>query len=248
MSSTNRGATRSPNDFYVTNPDEIVRFMRHWCKTDSDANGFWSSPKKILDPSAGGLTEEIFIPPSEDKIIKHLAQKKDPTYELSPEFQAWKADHGLTFKPCEMSYPKAIKDGCATWHDILTQDIRENSKAQCRGLDFLNPVGNEAFAVDSFDMVITNPPFSLAIEFIRKALLVVKPGGYVVMLLRLNFFGSEDRNRFFLDGKMPQWAYVHSKRLGFTPDGKTDSIEYMHAIFRKTDEPCYETRLRVLPY
>lgn len=218
MSSTNRGAVRSPNDFYVTNPDEIKRFLREWCKADGDADRFWSQPRRILDPSAGGLTEEITI------------EQKAPKPPL-------------VFKPCAMSYPKAIRDGCATWHDIDTIDIRENSLAKCHG-NFLSL----PYEPETFDLVITNPPFSLAIDFIKRALLVVKPGGYVVMLLRLNFFGSEDRNHFFRTGNMPQLAYVHSKRLGFTPDGKTDSIEYMHAIWQKTSERCYTTQLRVLPY
>lgn len=245
MSSTNRGATRSPNDFYVTDPKEVVRFVRYWCKTDSDAEGFWSKTRRILDPSAGGLTEEVFIPPSEDKIIKHLAKQKDPAYELSPEFHEWKKANGLTFLPCDMSYPKAIRGDCRTFHEIDTLDIRPNSMAAVKG-DFLG-YGVCGLPMD-YDMVITNPPFSLAVEFIRKALMAVKPGGYVVMLLRLNFFGSEERNPFFLSGKMPERAYVHAKRLGFTPDGKTDSIEYAHMIWRKSENANHETKLMVLPY
>lgn len=225
MSSTNRGAVRSPNDFYVTDPAEIGRFLRRWCLTDPQAEAFWSKPRSILDPSAGGLTETITI------------EQKAPKPPL-------------VFQPSEMSYPKAINEFLNQAYRIKpeqfdTIDIRQNSKAATKG-DFINY--RPFHTRECYDMVITNPPFSLALEFIRKALMVVRPGGYVVMLLRLNFFGSEDRNPFFLNGQMPDIAYVHSKRLGFTPDGKTDSIEYMHAIWKKTDFPCHETKLRVLPY
>lgn len=225
MSSTNRGAVRSPNDYYLTDPKEIVRFIRYWRKTDPDAENFWSQPRKILDPSAGGLTEQVTIP--------QKGVLRPPLY----------------FMPCEMSYPEAINAGAGRWadtvHQVHTMDIRENSRAEIKA-DFL-VYGVAGLPMD-YDMVITNPPFSRAVEFIRKALMAVRDGGYVVMLLRLNFFGSEDRNHFFLSGKMPARAYVHAKRLGFTPDGKTDSIEYMHAIWRKSDKACHETKLMVLPY
>lgn len=250
MSSTNRGAARSPNDFYATNPVEIRKFLCRWVETDVAARAFWTGDgRSILDPSAGGLTEEVFLPPSEDRIIKHLDNNKsDPTYELSPEFQEWKQDNGLTFKPSAMPYPEAINITFGHRHQILTQDIRENSRAQCRGLDFLNPKGNEAFASDSFDMVITNPPFSLALGFIKQSLRIVKPGGYVVMLLPLPFYESYKRNGWLLEGNMPDTSYCYPNRLSFTPDGKTDSIPYQHAIWQKTGEPCHETKLRVLPY
>lgn len=393
MSSTNRGSVRTPNDYYLTNPKEIVKFLLAWLATDGMANRlFKCKDLSILDPAAGGLTERIEVPQKEGK-------------------------PPLVFEPSEMPYPAAVRavSGCA----IQTMDIRENSRANVKG-DFLTmkfsdyrlgvdqehsmeyssahakfdsknskastnrqtlhgrdvsddsgekvwcgrdddpkrhegteyratathgstetvvpkgssqdlretrgaasavegrertspipqdgdegkvrqmrrdeePVhppqglrplqqrpeefggalrqlsfeppqerileggatGRETEGVHSeaslellgaYDVVLTNPPFALALEYIKKSLTVVKPGGFVVMLLRLNFFGSEDRNSFFLSGNMPQRGYVHSKRLGFTPDGKTDSVEYCHFVWQKTGEPNHETKLRVLPY
>lgn len=221
MSSTNRGATRSPNDFYRTDPGEIVRFIDRWRTTDPEAETFFETTKVILDPAAGGLTEQVVIE--------------------QPQKDGKKPKPPLVFEPSRMSYPTAIERMFPNRHIIATIDIRDNSCAASKE-DFLGT------RVGDYDMVITNPPFSLAIEFIQHALKVVRPGGYVVMLLRLNFFGSEDRNAFFMSSKMPQLAYVHSRRLGFTPDGKTDSIEYMHAIWKKTGELNDDTILRVLPY
>lgn len=222
MSSTNRGSVRTPNDFYCTDPKEIVKFLIAWRQTDAVADlNFRRDNMLILDPAAGGLTGRVEVQQKEGK-------------------------PPLVFEPSEMSYPTAIRavSGCA----IQTMDIRENSRANVKG-DFLH-VGtyDNHYALGAFDLAITNPPFSLALDFIEKSMTVVKPGGFVVMLLRLNFFGSEDRNSFFLSGNMPQRGYVHSKRLGFTPDGKTDSIEYAHFIWQKTGEPNHETKLRVLPY
>ena len=44
---------------------------------------------------------------------------------------------------------------------------------------------------------------------------------------------------------MPVRCYVHSKRIGFTDDGKTDSIEYMHCVWHKATKPD-ATKLKVL--
>jgi 16S rRNA G1207 methylase RsmC len=43
----------------------------------------------------------------------------------------------------------------------------------------------------SFDMIITNPPFAIAQGIIEKSLEFCKGGGYVIMLLRLNYIGSQ---------------------------------------------------------
>jgi hypothetical protein len=81
------------------------------------------------------------------------------------------------------------------------------------------------------------------------------------MLLRLNFFGSQERKSFF-DKYMPEWAFVHRKRISFTDKkdkdgyvvldkyghakrGSTDSIEYMHAVFKKGYKPEY-TKLVII--
>ena len=94
------------------------------------------------------------------------------------------------------------------------------------------------------DIIITNPPFYLAKDIIDKALRDVREGGYVAMLLRLNFFGSKDRFPFF-QKQMPTWAYVHHRRFSFTDDGKTDSIEYCHMVWKKGDQPKF-TKLDVI--
>lgn len=71
-----------------------------------------------------------------------------------------------------------------------------------------------------YNVSISNPPFSIAMEVILKAL---EMSGWVVMLLRLNYLGTTDRNEFF-QTRMPD-IYVIPERPSF--DGKgTDSIEY----------------------
>lgn len=126
-----------------------------------------------------------------------------------------------------MSYPEALK---AFTSRISTIDIREDSKADLIA-DYL-----QTDCKGKYGLIITNPPFNLAMEIIKKALDDVKPGGIVIMLLRLNFFGSKKRKHFW--GKyMPEYTFVHHERMSFTENGKTDSIEYCHMVWRKGYNP-----------
>ena len=138
----------------------------------------------------------------------------------------------------EMSYPTVIK---AEFNpDVLsTIDYRQDSLAEQKE-DYIFA----KITPEYYDVIITNPPFYIAKDVIEKALVDVKIGGYVVMLLRLNFFGSNERLPFW-EKQLPTWAYVHHRRFSFTDDGKTDSIEYMHAVWQKGADPAF-TMLKVI--
>lgn len=135
-----------------------------------------------------------------------------------------------------MSYPEVLKNET---FNLITLDLREDSLAMIKG-DYL-----ETEFDNKFDMIITNPPFAFALEFLKKALNDVKYGGYVVMLLRLNFLGSRTRNEW-LRNNMPYEIYVHGKRISFTDDGKTDSIEYAHFVWKKDNTET--TKLYLLDF
>ena len=139
-----------------------------------------------------------------------------------------------------MAYPSAIL-GKSGWEvrEFHTVDIREDSLA-AQKCDYLAESGLGG----KFDIIITNPPFNLAIDIIKKSLQDVKEGGLVIMLLRLNFFGSKQRQAFFQEN-MPLLTYVHTKRPKFLNTGGTDSIEYMHAIWMK-GSPRKFTKMRII--
>ena len=128
----------------------------------------------------------------------------------------------------EMSYPAVLeKHGFS----VESWDIREDSRADCTGRDFLSI---PASLLPSYHVIITNPPFKLAQEFTQQALEMIADGGFVIMLQRLNWLGSQKRK--------PMWqslplaaVYVHSKRPGFNPEkpSQTDSTEYAHFVFCK---------------
>lgn len=48
----------------------------------------------------------------------------------------------------------------------------------------------------AYDLIVTNPPFALAMDFARVALKMTRARGIVALLLRLNWLGSQDRVAF----------------------------------------------------
>ena len=76
----------------------------------------------------------------------------------------------------------------------------------------------------AYDLVITNPPFSLAIEFVEHALNIAKPNGEVAMLLRLAFLETAKRTAFHK--AHPSDVYVFANRPSFTDGTSTDSAAY----------------------
>ena len=130
-----------------------------------------------------------------------------------------------------MSYPLALSEFCKT-KSIETIDIRNDSLANIKA-DYL-----DHNVQHKPNLIITNPPFNIALDIIKKALDDVLDNGWVIMLLRLNFFGSKQRKAFW-DKFMPRYAFVHHKRIGFTQNGSTDSIEYMHCCWQKGNYPNF---------
>lgn len=228
MSSTNRGAIKSDFDYYITDPADVVTFLKAWETNDKVFAKWISTPGvRILDPCAGGNVEPVDWLFKEGKDCKHCG-KREPNPDC--EKHEFKADDVIHVPPTEMSYPKALRQMYGDGPIIETIDIRPDSPADLHG-NFLEyqPNPNERP-----DIIITNPPFGLATEIIKHSLSIVKAGGFVAMLQRLNFFGSKTRKPFW-DKTMCQSHYVHHERMGFIPSrpGATDSIEYAHYVWQQ---------------
>ena len=95
------------------------------------------------------------------------------------------------------------------------QDIRE-----AKAYDYLQDKAHKA-------CVVTNPPFSLAQEFITNAW---EHSRESFMLLRLNFLGSQKRREWWRKHE-PSALFVLSQRPCFTGDGKTDATDYAWFYF-----------------
>lgn len=76
-----------------------------------------------------------------------------------------------------------------------------------------------------YDLVITNPPYSLAQAFVEKALTAAP---VVAMLLRVNFLGGQKRAAW-LRANTPA-CFVTPRRPSFV-GGKTDATEYAWLVW-----------------
>lgn len=92
-------------------------------------------------------------------------------------------------------------------YNVLSTDLCDYGyKYQDKVQDFLTC--DREFAGD----IITNPPYKLALPFVKHALNCVKDGSKVAMFLRIQFLEGIERQRFFADNP-PHTVYVFSKRV-----------------------------------
>lgn len=84
---------------------------------------------------------------------------------------------------------------------------------------------------DRYDFIISNPPYSYAIEFVQHALRLAP---VVCMLLRLPWLASQRRAEWHREN--PAHVCVLPKRPSFTGDGKTDATEYAWFIWGDKNE------------
>lgn len=89
------------------------------------------------------------------------------------------------------------------------------------GVDYLNTEYNRV------DCILTNPPYSLAQEFVEKG---HKDADVIIMLLRLGFLESIRREEFWKEYGLDHLVTL-SKRPSFTEDGKTDGAGYAFFIW-----------------
>jgi hypothetical protein len=126
-----------------------------------------------------------------------------------------------------MAYPEALERMGVPDYHITTNDIRGDSPASGHR-DYLM-TGDVNLR---YNLIISNPPFSLGQEFVEQAFRDVHPGGRVAFFFRLTFFGSQKR-RAWWQSHMPRYVFVHSKRPKLdpnTPSGN-DSCDYAHVVW-----------------
>ena len=109
------------------------------------------------------------------------------------------------------------------------------------GLDFLttNPYNKFKGAAAHPFVIITNPPYSLATEFIEHALEILPEGGLYIALMNITYLAGQKRyQRVYSKGRLRE-IYVFSKRIecwknGERPKDKCGSIaNYAWYVFQK---------------
>lgn len=82
-----------------------------------------------------------------------------------------------------------------------------------------------------FGDIITNPPYKLALPFVKHALDIIGNGDKVAMFLRVLFLEGKERGRFFKEYP-PKKVYVASGRLLCAKNGDFEK-------YRKTNAQAY---------
>lgn len=97
---------------------------------------------------------------------------------------------------------KYYPDECVYGVDLVDRGYPNTLVADFLTHDFLG---------QKFDNVVTNPPYSLAQEFLEKSMEVVNDGGKIAMFLKIQFLEGAKRREMFKKYP-PKYIYVFSKR------------------------------------
>ena len=119
-------------------------------------------------------------------------------------------------------------------YDVRCTDITEREMGNVPydgNLDFLEYSGK--FSGD----IVTNPPYKIALDFIKKAISVIETGHKVAMFLKLQFLEGKSRKKFF-SKHPPQTVYVSSSRLICAGNGdfdkyKSSAVAYAWFVWQK---------------
>jgi SAM-dependent methyltransferase len=176
--------------------------------------------------SARDLDDAYHTPPALALLIcEHLRDALDvrPASILEPG-----CGRGSFLRAARLIWPDAEILGVEL-NPALVEASRALNAARIEQRDFAL-MGGSGMS-ERFDLVVGNPPFKHAEEFTRHGLTMLNECGVVAFILRLNFLGGQERYRDF-HVKLPlRHVAIMPKRPGFTKDGKSDSIEYMVAVY-----------------
>lgn len=186
--------------------------------------------------SATGRATELALPGLNDIVGRH----PDDFYRTP----GWAVDLILPHLVREQGPPTWIDAGCGD--GVIAQRVLARWPAS-RGFGVEIDPGRAQFArgvcpvyasdflavdpiwFDPVDLVIGNPPYSLALEFLRRALQL---GKEVAFLLRAGFLEARrgsDRDLFLEEH--PSDVYLLARRPRFTGDGGGDSATYCWCVW-----------------
>lgn len=97
----------------------------------------------------------------------------------------------------------------AAGYEVVSTDLVDRGYGQ-HGVDFLMEWRPRA------PNIVTNPPFKLAVPFVRKSLQLTT--GKVAMLLKIAFLEGQERGQLFRESPLAR-VLVFSQRLAFVPGG-----------------------------
>ena len=143
---------------------------------------------------------------------------------LTPPLLAVEILRRVSFRPTDHYLDPAFGSG-AFFNNVDLPAKQKQFAEINQGVDYLKT------EFEPQDVIITNPPFSLAESFLRKSFTELRPDGTLIYLLRTNYFGSLKRRPFFEKFGTPNKLANLVPRPSFKSDtisgrGRTDSCEY----------------------
>lgn len=135
------------------------------------------------------------------KAVEMLLQKED----FYGNFLEPCVGQGHIAKVLEEYYPNS----CIYVSDLVDRGYKNTLVCDYLKYDFLNMKINN---------IITNPPFSLAKEFLEKSMEVVSENGKIAMFLKVQFLEGEKRKEMF-EKYPPKYIYVFRKRMATFNNG-----------------------------
>lgn len=142
--------------------------------------------------------------------------------------------------------PETVRAFLANFDGISSGDrILEPSAGNGQIVKVLREGGYDNVTIGSFfdyepdcgyDVIIGNPPYSLALDFINKSLELLHPGGLLIFLLRTNFLESEKRFKWWQEHPLSGLYTLH-KRPSFTGRG-TDATSYSWFVWERGGTGC----------
>lgn len=192
------------------------------------------SPEKV---AAKGVAKAIVdsYKKWERKESDYYPTPVDGTESLIPVLKSMKRPDGT---PIKTIWEPACGDGrlarVLEWHGftVIATDLREYPGYGYGGLDFLceHPRDKWGWEFGEIDAIVTNPPFSLAEEFIRRALCFTPN---VAMLLKQTYWNVGGRSQGLWLDHMPDMELKITWRLAFleAERGNSPLMDCMWAIW-----------------
>ena len=109
--------------------------------------------------------------------------------------------------------------------NVLKEQYTVRESDITRGQDFFHYENTEA------EVILTNPPYNQATEFVEHALKLTEPNqGKVILLLRTDFDHAKNRRHLFADNRVFAKKVILTKRIVWFEDKKANP-SYNHAWF-----------------
>lgn len=119
-------------------------------------------------------------------------------------------------EPCvgEGHISNAINEFYKNKREIIGVDLVDRGYPNTIVTDFLN-----WDTKNKYDAIVTNPPYSLAMEFVEKGMSLLKDDGQMAMFLKIQFLEGQKREQLF-EKYPPKYIYVFRNRMATWNNGQ----------------------------